>query len=388
MLAELDCCSFSVARRTPRIPGLQWRHGRRASPSARPEVDMPDVREIPAVLEAATQAAASGDLAAAEALLHDVVRLQEASVGPRHPDLASTFNNLAVVCEMANKPTDAEQFYRRAYAIASASLDPHDPLVATSLNNLKEFCHARGVALDLPVERRAESAPVAATVAPTTPAVPARGTERVVNEVVPPTASRASRSSRTVVVGALAAVVLLTALVVFWSRRQTDGPDASGEPASPVVVAPAPAAPSEPAPQVAAPAPPAPPVADAPARTAAARPAPGRATSTRVLEAMVCQALSTGSAEWKCTAPSNPAAPGRLSFYTRVAASEDIRVRHRWYHGDRLVQDVGLTVRANPTGGYRTFSRQTVSNSGGGEWRVEIRTADGALLREQRIAVR
>ena len=103
---------------------------------------------------------------------------------------------------------------------------------------------------------------------------------------------------------------------------------------------------------------------------------------------MVCQSLSTGGTEWKCAAPSSPAAPGRLSFFTRVAASEDVRVRHRWYHGDRLVQDVGLTVRASPGAGFRTFSRQTVSALGGGEWRVEVRTADGALLREERIVVR
>ena len=103
---------------------------------------------------------------------------------------------------------------------------------------------------------------------------------------------------------------------------------------------------------------------------------------------MVCHTLSTGGAEWSCVAPSTPATPGRLSFYTRVAASENIRVRHRWYHGDRLVQDVGLTVRANPGAGFRTYSRQTVSAMGGSEWRVEVLTADGTLLREERIVVR
>ncbi len=45
-------------------------------------------------------------------------------------------------------------------------------------------------------------------------------------------------------------------------------------------------------------------------------------------------------------------------------------------------------VRANPTAGYRTYSRQTVSASGGGEWRVELTTPDGALLGEERFVVR
>ena len=119
-----------------------------------------------------------------------------------------------------------------------------------------------------------------------------------------------------------------------------------------------------------------------------ARPAPGSAANTRVLEAGVCLSLSTGSAKWDCVAPSNSAASGRLYFYTRVAASQNVRVRHRWYQGDRLVQDVGLDVRANPSAGYRTYSRQTVNAVGGGDWRVEIRTADGALLQEERLVVR
>ena len=36
--------------------------------------------------------------------------------------------------------------------------------------------------------------------------------------------------------------------------------------------------------------------------------------------------------------------------------------------------------------GYRTFSRQTVNDSG--EWRVELRASDGTLLREERFTVR
>ncbi len=124
-------------------------------------IEMPDAREIPAVLEAAAQAASAGDLASAEALLHEVVSLQEARLSPLHPDLASTYNNLAVVSEMAGKAADAEQFYRRAYTIASRSLKPDDPLVTTSFNNLKDFCASRGLPLDVSAE-----APAAAVATP------------------------------------------------------------------------------------------------------------------------------------------------------------------------------------------------------------------------------
>ncbi len=329
---------------------------------------MPDVREIPAALEAAAHAASSGDLVLAEALLQKVLSLQETGVGPLHPDLASTFNNLAVVCEMANRPADAERFYRRAYAIASASLDPRDPLVTTSLNNLEEFCQARGVASDLAADASAESV----VAAPPQRPLASDPTKRIMPKAAP------APSSPTVKVGALAAVALLTVIALGWW----------GQPAAPVVLAPAVEIPAEGAPPIAAPAPLARPVVEAPARPAAARPTPEPETGARVLEATLCQTLTTGVAKWSCVAPSNPAAPGRLSFYTRVAAANDIRVRHRWYHGDRLVQDVGLAVRASPGAGYRTFSRQTVTASGGGQWRVEVRTADGALLNEALIVVR
>ena len=88
---------------------------------------MPDVREYQSVVEEAEQAARAGDFARADLRLRDALRLQETSLGADHPDLASTLNNLAVVCETLGQFDDAELFYRRAYAIASGSLPPGDP---------------------------------------------------------------------------------------------------------------------------------------------------------------------------------------------------------------------------------------------------------------------
>ncbi len=206
---------------------------------------MSDVREIPAVLEAAERAASSGDLASAETLLHEVVRLQEATVGPGHADLASTYNNLAVVCEMAGRPTDAEQFYRRAYRIASSALDPQDPLVTTSFNNLKEFCQARGVPLEVaakaPVEPLAPAvvlpagpALVSPPEAPRTPeAAPSPREEAPATVGVPgavgPAASTAPlrriASSGTVIVGVIAAAAVVAVLAVAWPSRETPEAD-------------------------------------------------------------------------------------------------------------------------------------------------------------------
>jgi hypothetical protein len=44
-----------------------------------------------------------------------------------------------------------------------------------------------------------------------------------------------------------------------------------------------------------------------------------------------------------------------------------------------------LDVAANPSDGYRTYSRLAVSAPGG--WRVEVRSEGGTLLHEERFDV-
>lgn len=70
---------------------------------------------VPTILEAAEQAAAAGDIGAAGELLRQAVQLQETELGPHHPDLANTLNNLGVVCEKTGRLDEAERCYRRAY---------------------------------------------------------------------------------------------------------------------------------------------------------------------------------------------------------------------------------------------------------------------------------
>ena len=366
---------------------------------------MPDASALQRIIETAEQATSSGDFASAESLLREAARLQEAGLGPLHPDLASTFNNLGVVCERASKLADAEQFYRRACAVASASLDPQHPLVVTSQNNLRDFCHAHGASpaeaetVVTQTERRHLAPP---TIERTDDATP----------LAVPRLSLTTRSSRALIGGGLAALALLVALLAIWSTR-TPRDSRTADEVSPAVaresvsvppsVVPSKAGPSRPPaePRIIAAEPigeaaspstvdrpperPAPPAVDA--STGAVVAAPG-ATDLQVIEAVVCRSLSTSVSRWQCATPSDPAAPGLLYFYTRIAAPRSVQVHHRWYRGDRLRQDVELAVRANPGAGYRTYSRQTVDAEGGGEWRVELVTADGVLLREERIVVR
>ena len=102
------------------------------------------------MLEVAEQAAMAGDLESADALLRGALRIQEAALGPLHPELANTLNNLAIVAEKTGRLEEAEAFYRRAVAIATESLPPGDPMVAASRENLEAFCRARGLPIDVP----------------------------------------------------------------------------------------------------------------------------------------------------------------------------------------------------------------------------------------------
>src|SRR5512138_454852 len=96
-------------------------------------------REPRSIIEAAEKAAEAGNYAMAEDRLREAASLQEASLGPLHPDLANTLNNLGIVCEITKKPIDAEQFFRRAVSIATTSLPPDHPFVTTSQKNLRDF---------------------------------------------------------------------------------------------------------------------------------------------------------------------------------------------------------------------------------------------------------
>lgn len=77
-----------------------------------------------------------------------------------------------------------------------------------------------------------------------------------------------------------------------------------------------------------------------------------------------------------------------MYFYTQVKSATATTIEHRWYQGDRLRQAVQLHIQANLGAGYRTYSRNTISSERVGDWRVELRGADGAVLHEKRFTVR
>ena len=86
----------------------------------------------------------AGDYRDAEEPLTQALALREQALGPEHPDVATSLNNLAVLYHAQGQYAKAEPLYQRALAIREKALGPEHPDVATSLNNLAGLYHAQG----------------------------------------------------------------------------------------------------------------------------------------------------------------------------------------------------------------------------------------------------
>ncbi len=339
------------------------------------------------MIDAAQHAAAAGNYAAAEQLLRDAVDRQEATLGSSHPDLATTLNNLAFVCERTGKFDEAERGYRRAHKIAVASLSPGHPFIKTSLSNLVDFCEARGIPLwtkpEIPVEDEplpdddfeAESPEIV------TASVEIAASPEI--DVVSSSAHEVAGATRQLPVRMIAvAAVVVAAIVVIVFARQ--GQERSDAPRPSPVPSPATSPGPSPLPNLGPSPGPSPP----PSPRASLATSAGRETVT-VLKAQLCTGLErNGSPDWQCTPATGDGPPGTYTFYTRLLTTSETTVEHRWSRNGRVHQTMRLRVSPSSGSGFRTFSVTTVSPERAGEWKVELRGADGALLDEKRFRVR
>ena len=347
---------------------------------------MPEPHAAHSLIESAEQAAAAGNYSSAEKLLRQAAALQEQALGPRHPELANTLNNLGVVCELADNPIDAEHYYRRAHTIATATLAPDHPFVVTSRKNLHDFCAARG----RPAELRPSPPAVAPWLDDPAPRAALPGGTLSSSNKPDVTPIPPKRSLRPLALGALGGVSLLIVMLIAagnWGggAGETTSPPVTAAVSAPGNPAPGPAAPAEPKADrqpAAKPVQPGRPETDAAGAkpTMPARPAP----LPIVVTAQLCTALKA----WRCTTAASQVPPGPMFFYTQVKSATATTIEHRWYQGDRLRKTVPLRIQANPGAGYRTYSRYTIAREHAGEWRVELRSADGAVLHEARFTVR
>ncbi len=61
--------------------------------------------------------------------------IREEALGPAHPDVALSLNNLAGLYDAQGRYAEAEPLYKRALAILEKALGPDHPNVANSLEN-------------------------------------------------------------------------------------------------------------------------------------------------------------------------------------------------------------------------------------------------------------
>ncbi len=99
---------------------------------------------------------ARADHGAAEPLMRRALAIDETSLGPDHPDVATDLNNLAQLLQATNRLAEAEPLMRRALAIDETSFGPDHPNVAIRLNNLAALLQATNrLAEAEPLMRRA-----------------------------------------------------------------------------------------------------------------------------------------------------------------------------------------------------------------------------------------
>jgi tetratricopeptide (TPR) repeat protein len=97
-----------------------------------------------------------GRYAEAEPLYRRALAIDEKALGLKHPDVATSLNNLAGLLYKQGKYVEAEPLYRRALAIGEKTLGPDHPAVATRLNNLAGLLEAQGKYVEAePLYRRA-----------------------------------------------------------------------------------------------------------------------------------------------------------------------------------------------------------------------------------------
>ena len=374
---------------------------------------MTDVLDPASMIEAAQEAVAAGDFPTAERLLRDAAALQEASLGSLHPELASTLNHLAFVCERTNNIADAERGYRRAHRIAVASLGPRHPFVATSVKNLVDFCAAHEIPIWTPAAARSDGAATefdaeaefdveteaAVEVEPDAAIGVETETEfdfETEAEFEAETESQATavpeeREEPVPVTGwpapltiALTALGVAAIAVVLFTMRGRETTSSSGSP-SPSPTTPALTTSTQPTVAVEA-------APDAtPARVEPPEPRERIVTPqpVSVLNAQLCSAIEKrGSPDWQCASANGNLQPGTYIFYTRLLTNVNTTVEHRWYRDDRVHQVMRLHVTANPSSGFRTFSSNTISAERAGNWKVELRDAEGTLLQEEQFVIR
>ena len=146
---------------------------------------------------------------------------------------------------------------------------------------------------------------------------------------------------------------------------------------------------------------------------AAATMAPAKATATTAAAATPAatpaakkeepkkEAAAASTGEWKvegktCKSLTNrecadasesfASTDGTVYAWTKVVGpKEGGELHHVWFKGDDQMGDVTLKIGGSP---WRTYSKKTLGDKSQGDWRVEVRDANGAVLETLKFSVK
>jgi len=102
------------------------------------------------------------------------------------------------------------------------------------------------------------------------------------------------------------------------------------------------------------------------------------------VEAKTCK--SVANRECGDAADSFAAADGTVYAWTKVTGpAGGGEIHHVWFKGDEQMGDVTLKIGGSP---WRTFSKKSLGDKAAGDWRVEVRDSNGAVLETLKFAVK
>ena len=90
----------------------------------------------------ANELSRAGKYEQAVVVARKALEVAEKNVGPNHPDVATSLNNLAVLYDTQGQYAQAEPLLKRALAINEKALGPNHPAVGMTLNNLSVLYRA------------------------------------------------------------------------------------------------------------------------------------------------------------------------------------------------------------------------------------------------------
>ena len=77
---------------------------------------------------------------------------------------------------------------------------------------------------------------------------------------------------------------------------------------------------------------------------------------------------------------------GKLSCFTRIETRDyPTLIKHLWFYGDRLVMEITLPVNSP---NWRTYSTKTILPSAKGDWRVDVTSDDGTIIKSLTFSIR